>query len=214
MQLFLIRHGQSYINLPDWTGGHQDTGLTALGANQATALGAWIGSYLPHVDVLYCSSMQRARETAQPVVISFQLPVVYDDRLREVGNNQADGTALPNHNLPQKYIGFPNFATPYISVSIDRPETESYAQFRSRVGAFIEFIKTEHADQIVVAVTHGGVIESAIRHIMNACLMPTDEIWTANTGITHLEYFSSHGRNGWRMHFHNRIDHLTKELVS
>ena len=31
MHLYLIRHGQSYVNLPDWTGVNADEPLTELG---------------------------------------------------------------------------------------------------------------------------------------------------------------------------------------
>ena len=57
MHLYLIRHGQSYVNLKDWDGGNQDTGLTELGHRQAAALGAWLPGELPAVDVLYASTM-------------------------------------------------------------------------------------------------------------------------------------------------------------
>ena len=42
MHLYMIRHGQSYVNLHDWKGGNTDEGLTALGKAQAEALGRWL----------------------------------------------------------------------------------------------------------------------------------------------------------------------------
>jgi hypothetical protein len=41
MHLYLIRHGQSYINLKEWQEGNVDAGLTELGQRQANALAAW-----------------------------------------------------------------------------------------------------------------------------------------------------------------------------
>ena len=38
MHLYLIRHGQSFVNLPDWTGVNADEPLTELGQQQAAAL--------------------------------------------------------------------------------------------------------------------------------------------------------------------------------
>ena len=63
MHLYLIRHGQSYVNLPDWDSGNVDEGLTELGQQQAAALAAWLPGKLPQVDVIYASTMKRARET-------------------------------------------------------------------------------------------------------------------------------------------------------
>ena len=39
VQLYLIRHGQSYVNLADWPNGNQDEGLTELGQAQAQPAG-------------------------------------------------------------------------------------------------------------------------------------------------------------------------------
>ena len=46
MKLYLIRHGESYINLPDWQKGYIDVGLTELGHQQAHALAKWLPSHI------------------------------------------------------------------------------------------------------------------------------------------------------------------------
>ncbi len=84
MQLYLIRHGQSYVNLKDWTQGNTDEGLTALGQEQASRLAAWLPGHLPSVDVIYASTMRRARETAAAVAAGYNVEIQFDDRLREV----------------------------------------------------------------------------------------------------------------------------------
>ena len=65
MQLYLIRHGQSYVNLEEWQHGNTDEGLTELGQQQAARLAAWLPTHLPRIDALYASTMRRARETAE-----------------------------------------------------------------------------------------------------------------------------------------------------
>lgn len=101
MHLYMIRHGQSHVNLPDWTGGNRDEGLTALGQKQAAALAKWLAARVPAIDALYCSTMRRARETAQPLAAAYGCAVSYDDRLREVGNNRLDHHAWPSDDLPE-----------------------------------------------------------------------------------------------------------------
>ena len=39
MHLYLVRHGQSYVNLPDWAKGNTDEPLTELGQKQAAGIG-------------------------------------------------------------------------------------------------------------------------------------------------------------------------------
>ena len=64
MHLYLVRHAQSFVNLEDWEGGNIDTGLTERGQQEAKALAQWLPTHLPVVDAFYCSTLQRARETA------------------------------------------------------------------------------------------------------------------------------------------------------
>lgn len=42
MHLFLIGTSYSYLNLPDWTGGNKDVGLTEEGQRQVAALAHWL----------------------------------------------------------------------------------------------------------------------------------------------------------------------------
>ncbi|MBX3060779.1 MAG: histidine phosphatase family protein, partial [Anaerolineae bacterium] len=60
MHLYFVRHGESYVNLKEWSGGNSDEGLTSLGQRQAEALGVWLPGELPALDVLYASTMRRA----------------------------------------------------------------------------------------------------------------------------------------------------------
>ena len=99
MQLYMIRHGQSYVNLKDWDGGNQDTALTELGNQQAAALGKWIPGEINKIDALYASTMKRAQETAVYVANAFDIPILNDDRIREIGNNRHDHTPWPSDDL-------------------------------------------------------------------------------------------------------------------
>ena len=70
MHLYLIRHGQSHVNLPDWNGGNADEGLTELGTRQASALAQWMIAALPDVDIIYVSTLRRALETAEQLSLA------------------------------------------------------------------------------------------------------------------------------------------------
>ena len=56
MHLYVIRHGQSYVNLPDWKG-DVDASLTPLGQQQAAALAEWLPKHLPDVNAIYSLSL-------------------------------------------------------------------------------------------------------------------------------------------------------------
>ncbi len=208
MQLYLIRHGQSYVNLQDWTEGNQDTGLTDLGQRQAAALGTWIVAAIPQVNVLYASTMSRARETAEAVAQAYGCHIYFDDRLREIGNNRHDHTAWPNDDLPRQYANYWSSEQPFSSVTPYVDSGETWMHFRTRVGVFVEELVTKHQNEVVIVVCHGGVVEAVFDHIFNIGPWRRCEVWDRNTGLSHFEYVAHPNRETWRLHFHNRQEHL------
>lgn len=210
MQLYLIRHGESHVNLADWNNGNIDEGLTDLGREQATALAAWLPTYQPAIDALYASTMRRAYQTAEFVAAAYGSPIRGDDRLREIGNNRADHTPWPNDDLPRDYAEYWASERPFASITPQVAGGETWMHFRTRVGLFIEEIVTQHPDQRVIAVCHGGVIEAVFDHVFNVGPWHRTEVWVHNTGITHLEYLAQTSHDTWRLHYHNRTSHLNR----
>ncbi|MCE7982224.1 MAG: histidine phosphatase family protein [Caldilinea sp. CFX5] len=208
MHLYLIRHGQSYVNLPEWLGKNSDEALTELGQRQAAALGAWLPDHVPAPAVLYASTMRRARETAEQVALAYHCQIRFDDRLREVGSNRLDHTPWSEGELPAKYAEYWATARPFAPAALPNEFSETYMHFRTRVGLFVEEITDRHLNQVVMAVCHGGVIDAVFDHIFNVGPWRRCEIWTHNTGITHYELVAHAGREVWRLHGHNRTDHL------
>lgn len=208
MHLYFIRHGQSFVNLKEWEQGNLDVGLTELGQRQAAALGRWLPSLVPQVDVIYASTMARARETAAAVAAPYDPEIQFDDRLRELGNNRLDHTAWPADALPNKYADYWSSAHPFAPVMIDAELAESFMHFRIRVGIFIEEIAAAHKGQTVLVVCHGGVVDAAFDHIFNVGPWRRCEVWDHNTAVTHFEFVEHPGREVWRLHFHNRVEHL------
>lgn len=207
MHLYMIRHGQSYVNLPDWAGGNTDEPLTEKGRQQAAALAVWLPNHLPQIDVIYASTMQRARETAVPLAKAYHKEITFDERLREIGNNRADHTPWPSDDLPE-YGDFWGSERPFSSITPNHEKGESLMHFRARLGMFIEDMKERHRNETVVAVCHGGVIELTFDHVFNIGPWRHCEVWTNNTGITHFEYVEHPRRESWRMRCHSRIEHL------
>jgi probable phosphoglycerate mutase len=209
MHLYIIRHGQSYVNLPDWAHGNRDEGLTELGKQQAAALGNWLPTALPQVDKIYCSTMQRARETGQAVAEAYGMELAFDDRLREIGSNRFDHTPWPNDELPRDYSpDYWSSERPFSSVTPAVEGGESFMNFRTRVGLLIEELVRRHRDETIIAVCHGGVMEAIFDHLFNIGPWRRCEIWTHNTAISHFEYVDHPTRETWRLHFHNKVEHL------
>ena len=208
MFLYLIRHGQSYVNLEDWVGGNTDEGLTPLGQQQAQALADWMPANMPRPDVIYCSTMQRARETAAPLCATYGMEPVYDSRIREIGNNQRSHEPFPNDQLPYRYEDFWSTERPFAPVSTVVENVEALIHFRGRVGTFVEELINKHPQERVMVVCHGGVIDMVFDHIFDVGMWRRCEVWTPNTAVSCFEYIDHPNREKWRLHFANSVAHL------
>ncbi len=211
MHLFFVRHGESYVNLPDWDGGFVDAGLTDLGKQQSERVARWMAERLT-IDALYTSTMVRARDTAQYIARVAGIEPQPDDRLREFGNCFADGRPVPLDDGARIEYPADWWGTQRPNTRI-APDGESWMLFRARVSAFIEAITdaygTRDPQATVIAVCHGGVIEAAFDHVFNVGERRCVEIWNHNTGIMHLEYVVDASRDEvWRLHGHSMVYHL------
>jgi len=208
VHLLLIRHGQSFVNLEDWTGGFVDTGLTDLGKNQARSLAGWIAENV-QIDALYTSTMARTLETAAFLTKTTGLVAQPDDRLREFGNCYANGAAVPPESMPIEYADFWGTERPHSRINTDG---ESWMLFRVRVGSFLDDLLVRHArtepQQTIAVVCHGGVIDATFDYVFNVGPQRRVEIWTHNTGIVHWEYCPDSGREPWRLHAHDLVHHF------
>ena len=96
-ELILARHGQSYGNLDRSLG--PDTDLTDLGREQAARLGNWLAEQGYDFGAIYCSTLRRARQTAEIVNAHFGLEIVFDPDLRESEGNHLGELPLRAHSL-------------------------------------------------------------------------------------------------------------------
>jgi probable phosphoglycerate mutase len=222
MHVYLVRHGQSYINLPEWDYlSNPDEPLTDLGLKQADAVGQWIAENL-EARRLFSSTVTRAKQTAEIISKYTGHEIKFDDRIREIGCNGPDGLALPNSELPSYIEGTWGTLYPYDAVAEDG---ENWMQFRSRVGSFIESLirmfddhapknAEERVDQTVLVVCHGGVIEAFYEYIFQKGPWSVVSTMTNNSGITHFRYQPRENRPDWTLYYHNRLSHLSEDMIS
>lgn len=209
MELIIIRHGQSYVNLGNWdTLESMDTSLTELGHQQAKALGDWLKSQNAKADALYVSTMKRTRETADYVAEALNIEPIYDDRLREIGNAHHDGSPVAEPDLPRAFLQSKD-TSQFTPVVTDVDNAESWMHFRIRLGKFFDDMLKNHLNQTVYVVAHGGVMSAMVDNLFNTGPYRTCDIHTDNTAWMHVKYKAS-PYSDWIIIGHNRIDHLIR----
>ncbi|MHB8627492.1 MAG: histidine phosphatase family protein [Aggregatilineales bacterium] len=214
MHLYAIRHGQSFVNLPDWKG-EVDAGLTPLGQKQAEALAAWLPKYVPHVDAIYCSTMLRPRETVVPLAAVYKMPVTFDDRLREIGEMQSNYEVYPPDKAPTVHdwiYAWPTIECGPFEPVARTPMSETPMHMRARVASVLEELIKRHLDQHVILVAHGGIMTAIFDYCFGVGPWKRCEVSTYNTGVTHFQYVTQYNQrpdlNFWTLRSHNLLEHL------
>jgi 2,3-bisphosphoglycerate-dependent phosphoglycerate mutase len=205
--LYIIRHGEAYTNIESVIGGMQgDRGLTERGIAQAEALARRLSTGEIAADVLYASTLPRARATAEHVAAALKLPITWDGELQELRPGESDGMRVEDARA--KFAGFSTFLTE--SFTPIAPGGESWGSFQTRTSAALERIIKRHPDQTIVVIAHGGTIDVSFLYMLG--LGPQartrNSYQSQNTAITHWRHVDSFGRREWQLIAHNDHRHL------
>ncbi|HMK11513.1 MAG TPA: histidine phosphatase family protein [Acidimicrobiales bacterium] len=204
-RIVLVRHGESQVFVDRLVGGLLTcNGLSDLGRRQAVALRDRLAATheLDPVDALLASTMPRARETAEIVAPAIGgLAVVEDHDLCERHPGEADGMlwdeALAKYGDPDQ---LDNLHSPM------SPGGESWAEFHDRVGGAMRRIASEHEGRTVVVACHGGVVDVALRTLLEVTVEARFELYTHNTSLTEIMHLPE--RDRWRLVRYNDAAHL------
>ena len=189
MDLLFVRHGQSQYNV-DQTGG-ADSSLTDIGRRQAHRMGVFLAREHPQIEMIYTSSLARAKESAAIINSYLQKPIEYKDDLREAEE--------------EYWSGFNRYANPLASLedtSVAPIHINAYyAEFQQRVVRALREIFSTHRDGKILIVSHGGVMGTLVRTLAGSHQL---SIHSDNTCLTHFHF--EDGR--WHLVCLNRIHHL------
>ena len=91
MEVYIIRHGQTIWNASGRLQGHTDIDLDERGRASAIELGDKLEKSGIKFDAIYASPLSRAYETACIIRGRQNVPVIKDDRLKEIGFGEMEG---------------------------------------------------------------------------------------------------------------------------
>ena len=201
--LIAIRHGETEWNCVGRFQGHLNSELNAEGRSQAQALGARLAA--ERFDLLLCSDLGRALQTASAIAMHTGHEILVDARLRErrMGIFQGLTPAEVQERYPEDYARFKSHDPDYVI-----PEGESARQlFRRCVDCFTELAE-RHAGLTLAAVTHGGVLAMLYRHARAMPLEAPRDFPLHNTGVNRFR----HRQGAWELQSWGDIAHLDHAL--
>ena len=153
-QLFLVRHAQTDWNAERRLQGHADRSLSALGREQAIALGRYLRDI--QFNSVLCSDLKRTRETAELAGYSTAQP---DHSWREFDVGSWSGRLIDDIMASEDEAYFR-----WRSGEHTPPGGESWPAFEARLRASLERLSSIPGE--VLLVTHSGVIRTIMKIIL------------------------------------------------
>lgn len=181
--LYVIRHGKTDWNCRYKLQGNTDIQLNEEGREMARAAAAEYADV--HFDVCYCSPLGRARETAAILLEGRGVPVIYDERLREIRFGRYEGTEQVFKHPESPIYNFFKDPEHYVA-----PETaEPLQDLVARAGSFYEEIAKPQLDEgkDILIVGHGALNSAMIAYVKK---LPMSELWSTgipNCRLIHVE---------------------------
>ena len=202
-RICFVRHGETDWNAEKRIQGHIDVPLNETGRAQAlaTAFGVAHHSFA----ALYASDLGRAWQTAQAAAERLGLDVRPAPGLRERNYGIFQGlTADEGEQLhPAAYARYAARDPDY-----DFETGESLRGFADRVVAGVEWLVRHHADQTILAVSHGGVLDIIYRKATGRTLEAPRDFKIPNCA---LNWFAIDA-HGWHLQTWADRHHLERVL--
>lgn len=155
MKIYYVRHGQTDYNLAKkMQGGGTEKELNETGIRQAYQTKKELENV--KYDIVICSPMKRAKQTAEIINEERNIPIIIDERIRErrLGEyEEKDVTEETEKNI-WDYKANNNIQG-----------GENLYDFEKRIMGFLEDIKKKYDNKKILIVAHGGVAKIIKAHL-------------------------------------------------
>lgn len=206
-EIWFIRHGETPWNREGRLQGWQDIELNTTGRDQAAQLAARLSAGEHTFTALYSSDLQRAHATAIPLGDGLDLRIRAEPGIRERSFGILEGLDLHRiDELAPEAAAARKSRDPHLPIE----GGESLGQFQARVIATVSDLAQRHADERILAVTHGGVLDIIWRRASGVALDGPRPVPLLNASINRI---GIDGRQ-WQVLEWGDIVHLDTESAS
>lgn len=164
MKLYIMRHGETTWNTQWRLQGSSDTVLNEKGREMAVETGKGLKD-VPF-DLCFSSPLHRAKETAELVLQGRDVPIITDDRLREIsfGSWEGNSTKGSDSPIPRDMLNcFFNKPEDYVA----EDGAESLESLCSRTGEFLEELIANpmYQDKTILITSHGCAARGVMQKV-------------------------------------------------
>ena len=163
-KLIIVRHCQALGNLERFFQGRIDSDITQTGRAQIGAVAELLSA--EPIDIMYTSTLKRARLTAEGINVYHEVPLLIDERLSEINAGSWEGMLITEieKNYPDEFHNWREEPAAFRA-----PEGESMSEVYDRMKAAVDDIIKANDGKTVCIVSHGCAIK---------CLMCYLHGWT------------------------------------
>ena len=155
MKIYYVRHGQTDWNLAKkMQGGGTEKPLNETGIEQANETRKELENV--KYDIVICSPMNRAKQTAEIINQGKNIPIIMDERIRERRLGELEGHEITDEMEKQIWDYDLNYQVQSVECLYD---------FEKRILDFLEDIKKKYPDKTLLIVAHGGVAKVIKAHL-------------------------------------------------
>jgi probable phosphoglycerate mutase len=207
-EFLIVRHGQTPWNTERRIQGWRDIELNRTGITQARRLAAHLGQPehpLRPLHALYSSDLLRARQTAQALAQTLQMPLNLLEGVRERNYGILEG--VPFDEMGQR---LPEVAQIWHSRDPDGviPEGETLREFTTRVTDALQSLAAQHSGQRVIVVTHGGAMDIIWRLATRTPIEIPRKALLLNASINRITIKAAGDGFEWSLLEWGNVDHL------
>lgn len=189
MKLILARHGETVWNTENKYQGRLDSELTEKGVEQIRKVAEELKK--EKIDIVFSSPLKRATETAEEILKYHSIKPVFRDELKEINYGLLEGLAFD--------VARKKYSKWFIEKAKDRyhtkpPEGESYIELEERLKPFLEELKQNYKDKVVLIVAHANVNKAIIRLMLNLNKEHINTLLDPHACIYYLELGGEKGR--------------------
>ncbi len=178
-RLYLIRHGETEWNAQHRAQSYTDISLSDVGREQAQCTAKRLQNV--DFDIAYSSDLSRAKETAAIILGTRNIQVNTSKSLREYNKGVFEGLHRSEYSLR-----YPDQYQSSLAKDLDfSPESgESVRQVHDRVSEFGIFITSEHPNEDILIVCHGGSLRALVVHLLSLSVETTWKLAVSNCSLT------------------------------
>lgn len=146
MEIYLTRHGQTEWNVLKKIQGKVDIELNENGKEQAKQIGEKLKN--TKIDLIICSPLKRAKETAEIINSYLNVPIIFDERISERSFGEFEGMNIETFDFNDLW----NYTK-----NCNHNKVEPLHDLFKRVYQFLDEMKETYVCKNILIVAHGGI---------------------------------------------------------